>query len=294
MKLGYYPGCTLKTKAINLEVSAVKSLEALGVEVEELERWNCCGAVYSLADDDLVHLLAPVRDLIRAKDQGLDKVMTLCSMCYNTIARANLLMRKDEEKRDAINNFLEEETDYFGEVDVVHYLQFVRDDIGWDKVAAAVKNPLKDLKVGPYYGCTLTKPGEIKIDDSIEPVSFKNLIEAIGAEYVAYPDAETCCGSYQIIGNPEAALKTTATIVESAEKRGADALILSCPLCEYNIGRRQADVRGLREGLEPLPVFYFTQLLAIALGLDIDTLHLDRNMPEAQKLLEDKGILATA
>jgi heterodisulfide reductase subunit B len=122
MKLGYYPGCTLKTQAKNLEDAAVASLGALGVEVKELERWNCCGAVYSLADDDLIHLLAPVRDLIRAKDQDFGKVMTLCSMCYNTLARANLLMRDDEEKRKTINTFMEEESDYAGEVEVVHML----------------------------------------------------------------------------------------------------------------------------------------------------------------------------
>lgn len=102
MKIGYYPGCTLKTRARNLEDAAIQSLSALGYEMEELERWNCCGAVYSLADDDLVHLLAPVRDLIRVKDQGFDKVLTLCSMCYNTLARANLLMRDDEEKQGLI------------------------------------------------------------------------------------------------------------------------------------------------------------------------------------------------
>ena len=119
MKISYYPGCTLKTKGKNLEDAAVASMTALGFDFEELERWNCCGAVHSLADDDLIHHVAPVRDLVRVKEQGNDKVVTLCSMCYNSLARANLLMRDDEEKRKTINDFMDEEIDYLGEIEVV-------------------------------------------------------------------------------------------------------------------------------------------------------------------------------
>ncbi|MFH1132647.1 MAG: heterodisulfide reductase-related iron-sulfur binding cluster, partial [Pseudomonadota bacterium] len=155
MTIGYYPGCTLKTKAKNLEDSALACLNALGVEITELPRWNCCGAVFSLADDDLIHHIAPVRDLIRAKDEGHDQIVTLCSMCYNTLARANLLMKEDAEKRKTLNLFMDEETDYAGEVEVLHYLDFLRTKVGWKKLAAAVKVPLKDLRVAPYYGCTL-------------------------------------------------------------------------------------------------------------------------------------------
>ena len=129
MKISYYPGCTLKTKAKNLDKAAVASLEALGVEVEEIDKWNCCGAVYSLTADDLIHMVGPVRNLIRAKEQGVDKLVTLCSMCYNTLARANKLMREDEVKRDTINRFMDEEIDYFGEVEVVHYLQLLQDEM---------------------------------------------------------------------------------------------------------------------------------------------------------------------
>ena len=102
MKLGYYPGCTLKTKAANLEKAAMASLDHLGVEYKELSRWNCCGAVFSLSDDDLIHQVAPVRNLIRAAQEGCDTVVTICSQCYNTLARANLVVREDEEKRVAL------------------------------------------------------------------------------------------------------------------------------------------------------------------------------------------------
>ena len=122
MKISYYPGCTLKTKAKNLDRAAIASLEALGVEVQEIERWNCCGAVHSLTADDLIHQVGPVRNLVRAKEQGAAKLVTLCSMCYNTLARAIQIMKNDTVKRDTINRFMDEEIDYAGEVEVVHYL----------------------------------------------------------------------------------------------------------------------------------------------------------------------------
>lgn len=292
MKIGYYPGCTLKTKARNLEEAAIQSMAALGIEMIELERWNCCGAVYSLADDDLVHLLAPVRDLIRAHDQGFDRVVTLCSMCYNTLARANRLMREDEVKRDAINNFLEEESDYKGEVEVLHFLQVLRDDIGWGKLKNAVKNPLDGVKLAAYYGCTLTRPRDVSIDEDIIPTVFEDFANAIGASIVEWDDSDTCCGSYQIISNPDAAAITVKKIIKSAANAGADALILSCPLCEYNIGRRQANLIEGEPDLHEIPTFYFTQLMALALGIEPEASKFDLNTDSAREWLSEKGLLA--
>ncbi|NQT35098.1 CoB--CoM heterodisulfide reductase iron-sulfur subunit B family protein [bacterium] len=293
MKTGYYPGCTLKTKAGNLERSAIHSMAALGIEMIELERWNCCGAVYSLADDDLIHLLAPVRDLIRAQDQGFDRVVVLCSMCYNVLARANLLMREDEVKRDAINNFLEEENDYNGEVEVVHLLNVLKDDIGWKKLSDSVKRPLTGLRLAPYYGCTLTRPEEISIDRGISPKIFEEFIEALGATAVSWEESETCCGSYQIISNPEAAKETVSRIIGSAVNREADALILSCPLCEYSLGNRQSDLIESESDLHEIPTFYFTQLLALALGIEPEESKFDLNTDSAREWLSEKGLLAS-
>ncbi len=294
MKLGYYPGCTLKTKARNLEDSAIHSLRALGFELVELQRWNCCGAVYNLADDDLVHFLAPVRDLIRAKDEGFDTLVTICSMCYNTLARANLLMRSDAVKRDALNAFMEEESDYAGEVNVVHLLPFIRDHVGWDTLRESVKTPLADLKLAPYYGCTLTRPREIEIDAGPTPRVFEDFLRALGATPVEFPEAQTCCGSYNILSNPEAALNTVAEIVTNARKQQADAMVLSCPLCDYNLGRRQADALKDREDNSPVPVLYFTQLLAVALGLGPEAVRLDINPEATRRFLEGRRLLVSA
>jgi len=295
MKIAYYPGCTLKHKARNLEDAALAAAAALGIEMEELPRWNCCGAVYSLADDDLVHQIAPVRDLIRAKENGYDKVVTLCSMCYNTLARANQLMRDDDEKRHTLNTFMDEEPDYAGEVEVVHFLGLIRDEIGWDGLAGKVKVSLGGIKVAPYYGCTLTRPYEVSIDEQPErPSVMREFLAALGAEPVAYDEAMTCCGSYQMLTHAEAALASTARILGSARGASAEVMALSCPLCEYNVGVRQRDLLAADPGWGELPTLYFTQLLAIALGLGADVCRTELNQLAARSLLDQKNLLAQA
>jgi heterodisulfide reductase subunit B len=281
MKIIYYPGCTLKTKARNLGDTAVAAMGLLGIELEELTRWNCCGAVYSLADDDLIHQVAPVRILVRAMEQGGGKLVTLCSMCYNTLARANLIMKNDEEKRNTINNFMDEEKDYNGEVEVVHLLSYLEEQVGWKALKEKVKTPLTDINIAPYYGCTLQRPREVGIE---APGSFQlmtELLETLGAKAIRISEADLCCGSYQIIGNPEAAGNNSAKIVKSATKAGADALSMSCPLCEYNIGKKQGG----------LPTFYFTQLLAVALGAAPEDCHFELNHVSSLELLKTKGII---
>ncbi|MEW5924365.1 MAG: CoB--CoM heterodisulfide reductase iron-sulfur subunit B family protein [Candidatus Zixiibacteriota bacterium] len=291
MKIAYYPGCTLKTKAKNLETSALACLDALGVEYEELPRWNCCGAVFSLADDDLIHMVAPVRDLIRVQERGEDTVLTLCSMCYNTLARANDLMKNDAEKRKTINDFMDEEPDYEGNVKVVHFLDFIRDSYGFDKLKPKITKPLTGMKVAPYYGCTLLRPKEVALDRPDNPQVFHQFIAALGAEVIDFPSATKCCGAYQVLGAPDAALQVSYEIISDAVKHGAEALALTCPLCDYNMGKRQDQMFEKYEGAKDMPVYYFTQLLALALGIPADASHLELNRESARELLKTKSMI---
>ncbi len=289
MKASYYPGCTLKTKAKNLEEAAVASMAALGVEFQELPRWNCCGAVHSLADDDLIHHVAPVRDLIRAMEQGSDQVVTLCSMCYNTLARANLLMRNDAVKRKTINDFMSEEKPYAGEVEVTHFLNFLRDTVGWDTLRSKVKASLDGMKVASYYGCTLVRPRDVAIEPAGDAKIMNEFVTALGGTPIDFAAGAVCCGSYQILANPEGALEAIARIIETASAAGADALILSCPLCEYNLARKQDELLASKKISRKLPVYYFTQILAISLGLGPESYRLDLNDSSSLEFLKSKN-----
>lgn len=294
MKISYYPGCTLKTKAKNLDIAAVASLEALGVEVEEIDRWNCCGAVHSLTADDLIHQVGPVRNLIRAKEMGADKLVTLCSMCYNTLARANEIMKNDPEKRDTINRFMDEEIDYKGEVEVVHYLTFLKEDIGWEKLKSQVKVPLTDLKVGSYYGCTLQRPAEVGIEPFGRFELMNDMFTSLGATPMDFAAADKCCGSYQTLGSLPGENSPSVNIINTASKQGIEALATSCPLCEYNLGKQQQQMLTKGNIEKNVSTYYFTQLLAVALGLDVQLCHFELNDKGSIALLEDKNYLVAA
>ena len=287
MDLAYYPGCTLKTRAKNFETSALAVMSALGINLVELPRWNCCGTVYSLAEDDLIHHVASVRNLIRVKEQGKNKLVTLCAFCYNTLKRANLVMKDDPDKRYAINNFMDEEPDYNGEVETVHLLQVLRDDVGWDKITVQVKRPLKDLKIAGYYGCTLLRPQSAAIDNIERPTILRDLINALGSQAVEFPYATECCGAYQVVNNRDIVTESTAAILSSAIKSGAEAIVVSCPLCEYNL--RQTQKQG---GVSPLPTLYFTQLIALAFGLDPAVCGFEENSQETRNWLKSKRLIS--
>jgi heterodisulfide reductase subunit B len=291
MKIKYYPGCTIKTHGEHFEISAKAVLSKLGVELEEIDRWTCCGTVYSLTSDDLIHHLAPIRNLIRVKEQGGDKVLTLCSMCYNTLKRADLLVRADGEKRDKVKDFMYKEViGYEGGVQVLHLLELLR-EIGYDAIKQKVEVPLDGLKVAAYYGCMLLRPEEAAIDDSERPTVLEKLITLTGAETVNFPYKNECCGSYQTLRRPDIIVERTRTIVGSARDNGADVIVVSCPLCIYNLESKQESVAETYYGFKGIPVIYFTQLLAIAFGLNEEKTRFDLNTIDPREVLGKKGLL---
>ncbi len=281
MELSYFPGCTLKTRARNFEDSAIAAMAVLGVDLVELPRWNCCGTVYSLADDDLVHHVAPVRNLIRVQEQGSNRVVTLCSFCYNTLKRADILMKSNPDSRDTLNRFMDEEIDYEGQVEVVHLLQVLRDDLEWESIAGKVKRPMDGLKVVPYYGCTLTRPEGAAIDRMERPVVLQDMLKTIGATVIDFPLATECCGSFEIVNNPDSVKERAHTILNMATGLGAEAIVVSCPLCSHNLGQVQNN----------LPIIYFTQLLALALGVEAGLCGFDMNFGNTEEVLHGKGLL---
>jgi len=291
MNLSYYPGCTLKTRARNFEESAIAAMAALDVNLVELPRWNCCGTVYSLAEDDLVHHVASVRNLMRVREQGNDKVVTLCSFCYNTLKRANMVMKDSPDKRFAINSFMDEERAYEGQVEVLHLLQLLRDEIGWPKIAEHVKKPLNNLKIAPYYGCTLLRPESAAIDSAEKPAILQDLLRALGCNPVDFPMETECCGSFQVVNNKDFATERAYSILSSATRQGAEAVAVSCPLCEYNLRQGQTLLKQQHPDFKGVPTVFFTQLMALALGLDPAVCRFDLNSVETRTWLKDRGLV---
>lgn len=290
MKLLYYPGCTLKTSAKNLEKSAYALMDALGYKMIEMDDWNCCGVVSSLTDDDLMRHLAPLRNLIHVEDQGENQVITLCDMCCNTLKQTNLRMKEKPDDLETLNAFMDRENDYRGTVKVYHLLEFLRDVVGFDVIKKMVKNPLKGIKIMPYYGCMLLRPREVAIDDAEEPVILRDLLTVLGAESVDSPFKIECCGSYHTIEEKELVSRRAYRITRYALERDADAIVLSCPLCRFNLDARGKEAEKLFEGYKQIPVYYYTQLIAVAFGLDPNVYGFDQHVVDPALLLKKKGV----
>ena len=245
MKYSYYPGCTLKTKAKDLDLYARLSAKELGFELEEIENWQCCGSK-----------LSSVRALQCAKEKGQDLV-TLCSACHHVIKRVNDDMRNVADIRTRANNYMQLEEAYNGETEVLHFLEVLRDRVGFDNLKKAVKNPLKGKKIAAYYGCLLLRPSKVLAFDNPEnPTILEDFIKALGATPVVYPYRNECCGGYISLKDGEKAQSMCEKIMDSASGFGAEMIITACPLCLYNLNKNGK-----------LPVVYFTELLAEALGV---------------------------
>ncbi len=292
MKLAYYPGCTMKNHARNFEDSILYSMTHLGVEIEEIERWNCCGTVASLATDDLMRQLAPVRNLIRAKEANATRLMTACAMCYNTLSRANERVRANPGELARMNAFMyDEPTDYAGDVDVFHLLDILRQRDGLAGIKAKTVKPLAGLKVASYYGCLLVRPRSVAFDDPETPHLLDDLVAAMGGQPVDYAHKTECCGAYQTVDKPEIVADRTRQIVGDAVDQGADLMVVSCPLCAFNLDHRQELTLQLHPEFNGLPVVYFTQLMAIAFGCPESVLRLDLHHTPPRPVLAAKGLI---
>ncbi len=256
MKVSYFPGCTLKNKAKDLDAYARKCAEALGVTLEEIEDWQCCGGVFTTAKSEIATKLSSVRVLKAAKEKE-QALVTVCSACHNVVKQTNHAMQTDCEFAGKVNRYMNE-GEYDGSTQVYHYLELLRDVIGFDKVKEKVVNPLKGKKIAAYYGCLLLRPNSVmRMDDPENPKIIEDLIAAIGAEPVVYGFRNECCGGYVRMESPELAVKKSNNVINSAKNAGAEVIVTACPLCKYNLEKSGSDI----------PVVYITELLAEALGV---------------------------
>lgn len=258
MKVAYFPGCTLKTKAKDLDKYARLCAEKLGVTLEEIDAWQCCGGVFTTSRDEIATKLSSIRALLAAKQK--DQILvSVCSACHNVIKQTNHAMNTDEEFASRVNNYLGQV--YDGSTTVMHYLELLRDVIGFDKIKEAVKNPLSGKKIAAYYGCLLLRPGSVmRMDDVENPSIIEDLIKALGGDAVVYPYRNECCGGYIAMENEESAKKRSLKVTDSAKVHGAEMIVTACPLCKYNLEKNGNDN----------PVVYITELLAEALGVKED------------------------
>ena len=288
-RYAYFPGCSLHGTAVEYASSALAVAESLGVELVEIPNWTCCGSTPAHLTDELLAAPLPVKNILEAQKIA-DEIALCCAACYSRFRIANKHIREKEDIRTQVNEVLEAE--YDGSMKIRHFLDILMNDIGLEQIKAKVQKSLNGLKVACYYGCLLTRPPKIvAFDDPEDPTCIDELMETVGASTIPWPFKTDCCGASFSLTKTEIVLKLSYDILAQARKRGAEALVCACPLCHANLDMRQEDIEKEYGTTFGMPVFYFTQLLGLALGVDEAALGLKKTMVSPMGLLREKGLV---
>jgi len=284
MKYSYYPGCTLHASTKEYDMSTRAVCEKLGMELVELEDWNCCGALGAFSYNYFLSVALPARNLALAERKNL-KLVAPCNACFHNLAKANKMLKDNDDLKKRVNDVMD--IPYSGSAEVRHLLDIIVNEVGLETVAKNVTRPLKGLKVVPYYGCLIVRPTEVaKFDDQEDPQSLDNLLKALGAEVLPFSMKVKCCGASLVVSDEELAFQLTKKILETARDVGANCVAVTCPLCSTNLDAYQGKIESRYNVTIGLPVLYFTQIMGLALGIAPKKLGLDKNMVPTDKIVE--------
>lgn len=285
--IAYYPGCSLHSTAREFNESAQAVCEALDIALIEPPDWICCGSTAAHRVDPELALRLPAENLALIEQYGFSEVTMPCASCFNRHKAAQYEMRHDPEAKERVGETLS--NPYQDSVRVTSLITAIHEHAGLDNVAERVRKPLTDLRLVCYYGCLLTRPPKVTEAKQPEnPTDMDELLAATGAEILDWSYKTTCCGAAHSLTRPEIVLDLSRNLIEQARAAGADAIAVACPLCHTNL-----DARQFQMGLdEPMPVLYFTQLLALALDLPDKQAALHKNLVDPRPLLREKGLLA--
>ena len=276
MKLAYFPGCSLKGLGRAYEESLLPVMKHLGVELVELDDWNCCGATAYMAVDEVKACVLAARNLALAEKTGQQQLMAPCAACYLVLNKAKHYFHDYPAIKKTMDHALAAiGLKYDGDTAVRHPLDVLLTDVGLEAVRQKVVRPLKGLKVAPYYGCQIVRP-YATFDDQYNPTAMDTLLEALGATVVRYPLKTKCCGGSLTGTVPAAGMRMVYILLNEARKRGADCLATVCPLCQFNLDAYHAKVAS-QYGPVRVPTVYFTQLMGLAFGLPEKELGLNRS-----------------
>ena len=286
MRYAYFPGCSLETSAKEYDCSTRAVARALGIELVELEDWNCCGALEVGAIDHVAAVALPARNMAMAERQGLDLVMA-CNACYNRVKRSQHELLGNEGLRDKVNALMD--GGFEGKTTARHFLDVLINDLRPKEIEKKVKRRLKGKKGVGYYGCLIVRPSEVAFEDSENPTSLDTIIKLAGAEPLPFERRSRCCGGPLMVTKEDHALTLAGEILMEAKGAGADFIVVPCPLCHMALDGIQFKVeRELGESIR-IPILYFTQLLGHALGLDWSELGLGRHLVSPSRALDVGG-----
>jgi len=288
MKYALFLGCTVPVRGMNYEIAARKVAERIGLHLVDVDEFTCCGFPVKAVDVETSFLMA-ARNLALAENRGLD-ICTLCSACTSTLTEVNKVLKEDEELREIINEKLGN-IRYNGNIEVKHFARILYEDLGICELKNFIVEPLEGFRFAPHYGCHYLKPSEVyeEFDNPEAPVSLDELIMVTGAESVDYTTLKNCCGGGILGIDENVALKMSAKKLMELKDKGIDGLISICPFCSIMYEGNQKKIEKMENAEIGIPVFYYPQILGLALGIPADELGFKLNRVKPKAFLEKLG-----
>lgn len=274
IKLGFYPGCSLKgtSREYNESVKAIAPI--FDIELIDIEDWNCCGATAAHSMNKELSLALPARVLALAEKQGFDEIVVPCASCFNRLAVTQYELAKDDDLKRKVADTLE--IPYEGKVKILNVVQFI-DKYIKEKLSEKVSQPFNH-PVTCYYGCLLVRPHKIlNFDRTEDPQSMDELMKLIGATPLDWGFKTECCGAGLSVSRTDLVAKLSGNIVKDASERGAEAIIVACPMCHSNLDMRRSDINKYLNETISIPVIYITQAIGLAVGINPEKLGLKRH-----------------
>lgn len=301
-KVAYYPGCALEGSGHSYNRSTKAIGKELGLELVEVEDWNCCGAMEVKNIDPKLQTYLSSRVMsIAANEMKFDTVMAPCNGCYHNLKKAEYDLSHDKESVAVVDRLSKKaghETYEAGQIETIHALDWIKQAIGEDGIRARVKNSLKGLKVANYYGCMYTRPRHIfpekdkgpDSESTLKPHFMDDILAAAGAENVDFPLKTACCGGAHTLSDSDMSTKLVTNILRTAEACGAEVIATECPTCHSGLEMHQIRAEKTLGIKTNVKILYFTQLLGLALGVSPRTLGVHENVSDAMALVKEKGL----
>jgi heterodisulfide reductase subunit B len=275
VEIGYYPGCALHGSSNDYESSVRACLASLDAELRELDDWICCGATAAHSLNHMLALALPARNLAIAERDGLSELLAPCPMCSMELMKARCALTASAELRNKVSDIVELKVQ--GDTKVLNLIQ-VFQKIGLEKIKAKQTKPLSGLKPACYYGCLLTRPAStLQFDDCEQPSSMETILRELGAEPVDWNYKTECCGAGMTMSDEGTVLELANKILGNAKEHGANCMVVACPMCHVNLDMKQPDVDRRYGCHHDLVVYYLSDLVGLAMGIDEHTLGIDRH-----------------
>ncbi len=291
----FYPGCSMESSAKAYMESLSAVVEPLGIQLDEIEDWNCCGATEYLGLNlvPAYSLIARNLALATKKMNGTRTVVAPCSACYLNLAKADHYMAERPALGEKVNEALAAGGLSYkpGTLDVRHLVDVLVYDVGLEKIREKVVRPLKGLRVAPYMGCMLPRPDyQNRWSDHERPTELEDLLRALGADVIDYPLTTECCGGHMTQISPETAFELIRRLVADADERGARMMVTVCPMCQMNVDAYQAEMNSYFGTSYHMPILFFTQLMGLAFGKNPEELGIGAELVNSRNALADIGV----